>query len=115
MSCSHTSSRCTSKFRFIYTARGLFLRDNTRETYYTEKSGSIRKVHFDEKSITMVNWQGINNIFIAQEYFLINPDDNYDVTLELNYNIELTSLDKYPIDMINITSAFDQFYHVTWV
>ena len=111
MTCSHQTTKCTSKFRFIYTGRGLFLRDNSQETYYTEKTGSIRKAHFDDRSIAMIDWQDINDIFIAQEYLLTNPNDNYNLNYDLNYNIQLTLLDKYPIDVINITEAFDEFYH----
>ena len=111
MTCSYSTTSCTSPFKFLYTSRGLLLRDNSQESYLTESSGPIRKVSFDNNSIAMVNWNKIINIFIAQELLLENPGDQYaPLTTITDFNVTLDSVEIFPIDTLNVTRAYKTFF-----
>ena len=111
MNCSYTATSCTSPFHLLYTSTGLLVRDNSQESYLTQTSGSIRKVRFDNNSIAMIKWENVFNIFIGQELLVENPGDQYASTTTItNFNITLDSISLYPIDSLNVTKAYKQFY-----
>ena len=111
MNCTYSTTQCTSNFHFLYTSKGLLVRDNSAESYMTQKTGSIRKVAFNNQSIALIPWYNNVNIFIAQEILVENPGDQYaSMTSMTDYGVKLDYIDFYPIDTFNVTQAYAEFY-----
>ena len=111
MTCPYSAASCTSPFKFSYSTRGLLLRDNSRETYWTEKTGTIRKVSFTNHSTAMIQWNNVVNIFVSQELLIENPGLDYaSFTTVADYNVTLDTEVLFPIDSLNITTAYKTFY-----
>ena len=111
MKCSHTVTRCTAPFHVLYTSQGLLLRDNSEESYMTEIAGSIRKIKFLNNSIAMAKWENTKNIFISQQLLVENPGDQFASNTRItNFGVKLDKIDYYPIDSINISSAYAEFF-----
>lgn len=111
LTCTHAVTECTAPFHMLYTSRGLLIRDNSRESYLTETDDSIRKIQFTNTSITMVTWQTTKNIFIAQQLLVENPGNQYASNTKItNFGVKFDKLDYYPINPINVSNAYAEFF-----
>ena len=53
------------------------MRDNSKESYITDVSGSIIEINFNKNFIAMVPKTNVLNIFIGQELLIENPSDTF--------------------------------------
>lgn len=114
LNCSHRIHSCTSPYNIIYTPDGLLTRDNSENTYYTEMSGQIRKLSFDNYSTALIPWNNVRTIFIAQELLVENPGEDFASMTQIHsYNTSIYSFSLFPIDALNITNAYKKYYETT--